>query len=237
MAEDLNFHKKRRRVTRSSLTKLSTKVTELEANRSSPDAFYNAQNVASKLKTLDTEFRNHQLKIMDLATSEEDLTEEQQALDDHDDIVSELSVRIQRLIASVTPSTIPDSLKLSTKRLTPLQGKLKDIESSVQALDESDDSVCALEEYRDQITGLKGDLEEINTALLSSDVAADDPAMQAKAQVDKLVFECLLTIKKRLRSSTVTHVATSSEISASKLPKLEVPAFHGDILQWKNFWE
>ena len=87
MAEDLNFHKKRR-VTRSSLTKLSTKVTELEANWSSPDTFYNAQNVASKLKTLDTEFRNHQLKIMDLAMSEEDLTEEQQALDDHDDIVS-----------------------------------------------------------------------------------------------------------------------------------------------------
>ena len=58
MAEDLNFHKKRR-VTRSSLTKLSTKVTELEAYRSSPDAFYNARNVASKLKTLDTEFRNH----------------------------------------------------------------------------------------------------------------------------------------------------------------------------------
>ena len=123
MDEDLNFHK--RRVTRSSLTKLSTKVTEFEANRSSLDAFYNAQNVASKLKTLDAEFRNHQLEIMDLATSEEDLTEEQQALDDHDDIVRELSVRIQRLIASVTPLTKPDPLKLSTKRLTLLQGKIK----------------------------------------------------------------------------------------------------------------
>ena len=72
-------------------------MTELEANRSSPDTFYNAQNVASKLKILDTEFRNHRLKIMDLATSEEDLTEEQKALDDHDDIVGEISVRLQRL--------------------------------------------------------------------------------------------------------------------------------------------
>ena len=102
-------------------------------------------------------------------------------------------------------------------------------------MNESDDSVCALEEYRDQVTGLKGELDEINTTLLSSDVAADDPVMQAKAQVDKLVFECLLTIKKCLCSSTVTHVATSSETSATKLPKLEVPAFHGDILNGKTF--
>ena len=64
-------------------------------------------------------------------------------------------------------------------------------------------------------TGLKG---EMNTTLLSSDAAADDPVMQAKTQVDKLVFKCLLAIKKRLRSSTAIHVATSSETSATKLP-------------------
>ena len=32
-------------------------------------------------------------------------------------------------------------------------------------------------------------------------------------------------------------MATSSETSATKLPKVEVPAFHGVILYWENFWE
>ena len=237
MAEDLNFHKKRKRVTCSSLTKLSTKVTELEANRSSPDALYNAQNVTSKLKTLDAEFRDHQLKIMDLTTTEEALTEEQQALDDHEDIISELSIRVQRLIAFVTPSASSDALKLSTKRLTLLQGKLKEIDTAVKGMDDDEDNICALEEYRDQIAGLKSELSEIKTAILGSDAGTDDPVMNAQAEVDKLAFECLLAIKKRLRSSVVGRPAASSETSATKLPKLEVPVFHGDILQWKSYWE
>ena len=178
MSENLNFHKKRRGVTRSSLTKLSTKVTELEASRSSPDALFNAQNAASKLNTLDTEFRDHQLKIIDLTTSEQALAEEQQALDHHDDIISELSIRIQRVITSVAPSATTDTLKLSKKRLELLQVKLKDVESAVNGLEESEDNVWALEEYRDQITGLRGELNEIKTALLSSDVATDDPVVR-----------------------------------------------------------
>ncbi len=36
MAQDLTFHKKRRTVVRASLTKLGTKLTELEAHRESP---------------------------------------------------------------------------------------------------------------------------------------------------------------------------------------------------------
>ena len=209
-------------------------MTELEASRSSPDALFNAQNAASKLKTLDTEFRDHQLKIIDLTTSEQALAEEQQALDDHDDIISELSIRIQRVITSVAPSATTDALKLSKKRLELLQVKLKDVESAVNGLEGSEDNVWALEEYRDQITGLRG---EIKTALLSSDVATDDPVVRTQTEVDKLAFECMLAIKRRLRLNATTHTATISETSVTKLPKLEVPTFHGDILQWKTYWE
>ena len=128
-------------------------------------------------------------------------------------------------------------LRLSSKRLELLQAKLKDIEAVVNGMDDSEDNTCALEEYRDQVTGLKAELNEIKTALLSSDVTTDDPVVQAQTEVDKLTFECLLTIKKRLRSSTRAHAAASSETSVTKLPKLEVPTFHGDILQWKTYWE
>ena len=61
--------------------------------------------------------------------------------------------------------------------------------------------------------------------------------MQTQAQVDKLAFECLFTIKKRLHSNTTDHATTGTETSVTKLPKLKVPTFHGDILQWKSYWE
>ena len=61
--KDIDFHKRRRRVTKASLTKLGSKLTELEADTSGPDALRLAQNLASKLKTLDVEFKTHQLAI------------------------------------------------------------------------------------------------------------------------------------------------------------------------------
>ena len=62
---DIDLHKKRRRVTRASLTKLSTKLTELEANTTDPDALRIGQSLVSRLKTLGTEFKTHQLAIID----------------------------------------------------------------------------------------------------------------------------------------------------------------------------
>ncbi len=77
MAEQLTFHKKRRGVTRASLTKLATKVTVLEASTDNPDTICIAQGLATKLKTLDAEFKTHHLSIIDLTDGEEALAEEQ----------------------------------------------------------------------------------------------------------------------------------------------------------------
>lgn len=97
MAE-LAFHKKRRTVVRSSLTKLGTKLTELEADTTVPTLKENAKDLADKLKTLQLDFKDHQLAIIDQTDGEEVLADEQQALDDNGDQVSELRIRIQRLI-------------------------------------------------------------------------------------------------------------------------------------------
>ena len=94
-ARDVDFHKKRRRVTKASLTKLSTRITELEADTANPDALCVAQGLASKLKALDTEFKSHQVAIINLNDGDEALTAEQQELDDHDNRVSELTIRTQ----------------------------------------------------------------------------------------------------------------------------------------------
>ena len=49
------------------------------------------------------------------------------------------------------------------------------------------------------------------------------------------MFDCSLKVKKALN---LQHGTTSTvDGKWVKLPKLEVPTFDGDILDWKTFWE
>ena len=189
------------------------------------------------MKTLQQEYRNHQLSIIDHTEEEEELAEEQQALDNNDDLTSVLSIRIQRLIISATPSPNLDTIRIAAKQITLLQEKLRDISTSIDHVDDShEDSTCELEEYRDQLIELKTELNLLKDTLLNSDASPEDSVMQDQASTDRALFKCLLSIKKRLRSATSPRT-TASEATTTKLPKLELPTFHGDILRWKNFWE
>ncbi len=104
-------------------------VTVLEASPDNPDTICIAQGLATKLKTLDAEFKTHHLSIIDLTYGEEALVEEQEALDNHDDQVSELNVRIQRLVSSLTTSPVLNLQRSSLRRLTRLREKLASIEA------------------------------------------------------------------------------------------------------------
>ena len=230
----LAFHKKRRGVIRSSLTKLGTKLAELEADPTIPTLRESAKILADKLKTLQLDLRSHQLAIIDRTDDEDALAEEQLALDDDEDRISELGIRIQRL-ATLATSTGQDVVRVANKQLTFVQAKLESISSAVSDLVDPEDLACTLEEYKDQVTQIKTELTALNASLLSSDVPAEDPIMHNQAQVDKAAFDCLLKIKKRLRALTPTPTK-ASETSTTKLPKLELPTFHGDILRWKYFW-
>jgi len=115
------FHKKKGRVIKASLMKLSTKLTELESDTTNPDALHEAQGLASKLKTFDTKFKTHQLAIIDLTDDDDGLAVEQQELDDHNDCASDLTLRVQRLISTLSPSMAMGLSKVTTRRLAHLQ--------------------------------------------------------------------------------------------------------------------
>ena len=81
----------------------------------------------------------------------------------------------------------------------------------------------------EQVTEIKAELAMLKTYLLASDVPTDDPIIQDQARVERLVFDHLLKIKKRLRGLATTPTK-ATEAFATKLSKLELPTFHGDIL-------
>ena len=236
MAE-LAFHKKRRGIVKASLTKLRTKLTDLEGDTTIPTLMESARNLADKLDTLRQDFKTHQLTIINQSNKEDALADEQQVPDDNDDQVSELSVCIQHLITLATKSKSPDIARVANRQLTLLQAKLESIDTAIHDLDNAEEDIAyILEGYRDQVTEIKAELTALESSLLNSEVPTDDPVMQNQAQVDKAAFDCQLRIKKCLRA-LITTPTKASETTTTKLPKLEVPTFHSDILQWKNFWE
>ena len=243
-ARDIDFHKKRRRVTKASLTKLNTRIHELEADITNPNALRAAQGLASKLKALDTKLKSHQLAIINLTDGDEALTAEQQELDDHDDRVSKLTIRIQRLVSTLSPTATDGLCRTFTRHLERLRGKLAGIQEAVNAIPEDridDDSACVLEQYAEQIADVKVEMKDVGNCIFNTELTGDDPIMRTQNAIDQTIFRCSVTIRKRLHALTDTTtreaLVTMPRTPGAKLPKLEVSTFDGDLLKWKSFWD
>ena len=78
--------RRRRSVSRDSLSELERKIALIEEKGTSSQADHIAlQRSAKKIGSLDEEFKNQHFVIVELLDQEEDLTREQAALDEHDD--------------------------------------------------------------------------------------------------------------------------------------------------------
>ena len=108
MAEEteraLSTHRRRRGIAKASITRLSTRLKDLEADISQPATIDHAQRMQQKLETQDAEFRAHHHNVVDLTDSEDSLAREQGVLDEHDDLVAEQAVRIKQLITACSSS-------------------------------------------------------------------------------------------------------------------------------------
>ena len=243
MAEEteraLSTHRRRRGVAKASITRLSTRLKDLEADVSQPATIDHAQRMQQKLDTLDADFRAHHHNIVDLTDSEDSLAREQDVLDEHDDLVAELAGRIKQLITACSSSdTTPH--KIAARRLAHVRKTLSDVSTAVGALGEGSDDVHRLHQYQEQLIDLKGDLSETRSVLLTLELAESDGLASELASLEKQVFDSFVEIKKKLSSSTSPSTASSLPAPDSKgvkLPKLDVPTFDGNLLDWRCFWE
>ena len=120
--------KRRRGVVKASITRLATKVTELETIDHNLSVATRAQRLVRKLETLETDFKTHHFGVIDALDSEDLVGGEQDVLDQHDDDVAELHSRLEVLCGSslathVSSGLIPDRT-IVERRLTHLQARL-----------------------------------------------------------------------------------------------------------------
>ena len=99
--------KRRRGAIKASITKLTTKITELEAKEHDPSVLAHAQQLGKRLENLDSDFNTRHFAVIDVLEDEEQLTLEQDVLDNHDDELAELNLRLQALMVPTISAPLP----------------------------------------------------------------------------------------------------------------------------------
>ena len=231
--------RKRRGVVRTSITRLTNRLKDLEADTDKPATLDLAQGMARKLDALDSEFRSHYHALVDLIDDEEALLAEQKTLDDHDDFVAALSARIQQLVNACTPSSDPPLRKIASRRHSHLKKALSSVRAAIASSEEESMDVCLLRQYEEELGDCKKELADVWNSLLSLDLEETDELSTLQASLEGEIFDCSLQVKKLLRASShKTDSPTSSfDGKGMKLPKLDVPTFDGNILHWRSLWE
>lgn len=235
--------RRKRGVVRASVTKLGTKVSELEGRTGDPSTLGHAQRLGSKLESLDSEFKARHYSVVELA-KEEELEDEQAVIDQHDDTVAELSIRIQELITlcshrSKDPST---PRNLQSRKLERIDKDLRAVNEAVVSLPGDAGDACRLQLHQEKVADLRRDLAEIRDSPLVLGLDDSDTLMGVLARLEKGIFECSLRVKQLLQTAKPTPKdptasPVTSDGSGVKLPKLDVPTFSGNILEWQSFWD
>ena len=228
--------KKRRGVARASLTRLANRLKVLESETGEPKTLELAQRMSQKLADLDSEFRTHHHALIDLIDDEESLAKEQDALDSHDDLIAELTVRVKQVIVTSSPSSSKSSRRIASRKLTHLQKSLASITSIVG---DTPSDICLLRQYEEKTNDVNKDLVKTRDDLHHMELDETDELFELQDSLEGQVFDCSVRIKKLLSSATGPS-ETSAPLSDSKgvkLPKLDVPTFDGNIINWRSFWE
>ena len=245
---DLPTLKRRRGTARASLTRLITKVAELESAKPDPSITSYAQQYIKRLETLDASFKTHHLAIMDVLEDEGQLEAEQEALAKHDDGVMELSLRLQALsvptppISTATETHPPPDRAIVERRLAQLQVRLLAVNEDVNTLTGDPEDIHLVYLHQEQLSDLKRELSDVRNELPAITADMTDSLCTAIQRQDKMIFEMSVKVKKLLYNpspapESAGTLRVAPEPRGVKLPKIDVPKFDGDLLHWQTFWE
>jgi hypothetical protein len=233
LARKISTLRKRRGVTRSSITRLGTRLQELESTSDQPNTPSHATQLATKLEVLDADFKSSHLQIVDLIEDEEDLEKEQDTLDQHDDKVADFQLRLQRLCITDSTAAIVSTAEreLLSRRLTRLERSLNSSHTAITELPDDYDDMSLIEQYQEQMSDFKAELNCLYRDMLADDIPDTDTLFMSHSSLEDLLFQC----SRLLRKHRSHPVPTGNH--GVKLPKLDVPVFDGDLLNWRQFWE
>ena len=237
--EAISNFRKRRGTARGSLTRLFDKVKDIEEDSGREDAAARAKLLLDSLDRVDADYRSVHFKLIDLIPEEDASTlgKEQDHIDKFDDDVALIRLRLQPLIAAAPKLDSTAARKTLLRKLSHLEKSLCATSDDLRsASDESDHS--RIELHCEKLVDVKRTLAAIHDDFLAADLDDSDNLFIQHSKLESLQFDCAHKAKKLLGSSASNIPASTSFTGKGmKLPKLDVPTFNGDILNWSQFWE
>ena len=227
-------HRKRRGVTRASLTKLATRVKDLEGKADQEGTLDLANQAKLKLEKLDVDFKAHHFGLVDTIDEEATLEAEQEVLDQHDDYVVVLAVRIRQLVNACGSSSQWTQHKIALRHLQRLKRALDSAHDDMDAPALDSDDICLLRQYEEESVDLRRELRDVRLSLLPLNFDEGDDLHTLMDEVERAMFSHSLKIKKLPQAKSSSSTPDGRGV---RLPKLEVSTFDGNILRWKSFWE
>ena len=166
---------------------------------------------------------------------------EQKVLDRHDDEVTNLKARLTAFINSCSsasrPSIDPSLLRVTTRKLDRLEKTVASISKTVSTMPDPVD-LCLLRQLEEQLRDLKLELGRVADDLLNMDLPDSHDLSQLHVKLEEKVFDCGLQIKKALTTGISSTTSASVPVDKGvKLPKLDVPRFDGQLINWSSFWK
>ena len=231
--------RKRRKAVTGSITKLVTRLENLEARADQSTTYDYVQELDKNLQKLDAEFKKHHYEVIDLIDETDDaaLTREQAALDEHDDLMAELNVRTRRLLMDSSASADSSQRKAMSRRISRLRQSIITLNDSTKAVATPPDHFL-VQQYTERLHEAKTEKRDVSDCLLAMSLPDGDDLCTSLLTVEELILQCDLALKKV--STPSTSAASSTPVvdpKGVKLPKLEVPTFDGNIVNWRTFWE
>ena len=235
--------RRRRGVAKASITRVEGRVAELEARPEfTADDRLSAQQSLEKLNSIEAEFKSYHLALVDLL--DEDAQEgEQRTLDEIDDKVACLVVRLQRLVSRSSAVTTLPSPFIESKTGRHLSRRLNHLDKGLQTILDAVESIppdgevdaCLLHQYEEQLSDLNTELANVLHELLSHE-EDDSTLSEQQTRLSQTLFDVRLKIRRLLQKHQGAP-SLSSNGTGVKLPKLSVPTFDGNIVNWRSFWE
>ncbi len=226
---------------RGSITRISTRLGELETRVHEPSTLSHAQRMSQRLEALDADFKTHHLAVIDVVGDEdaELLAQEQDILDKHDDEVASLAYRLEQLSKTRAPDAGKGGRTIATRRLSQLDKKLSTLNAAIEKLSSDPSETHLVHLYEEQLRDCKVELGEVRTEVLSLVRDESDELNTTVLKIDQGIFDMSLQVKKLLyRPDRAPETPKpASGFKGVRLPKIDVPMFDGDILHWQTFWE
>ena len=195
-------HLRRRNAVSVSITHLAERLDNLERKQMEAN-LHHARDIEQQLNSLDSEFWKRHFAVIDLIDidNDETLSREQELLDNHDDLVSSLFVRISLLQSSMSTE---QQRRKCLSELCCLQKKILSIHDNVT----SSTAESHLYQYAKTIRSYKAELRKLCLESYTLDVSDSDEIYSLESQLDEDVFDCCLKIR-RLLPSANTSLAPS----------------------------